>query len=102
MPAFLVTVLGGVVLWSNHQTTAFPGAPVYGLHNVDELLLVLQGPVDLVVVSSPEINHDVLVPEEEHHCRRVVQLIHGVEIRDLCDVNKVDDRKVLYGLSYCC
>ena len=99
---FLVAVLGGVVLWSDHQTAAFPGAPVNSLHDVDELLLVLQGPVDLVVVSCPEIDHDVLVPEEEHHRRRVVQLVHGVEIRDLCDVNEIDDCKVLYGLSYCC
>ena len=39
--------------------------PVNGLHNVDHLLLVLHGPVDLVVVTSSQINHDVFVPE--HH-----------------------------------
>ena len=37
--------------------------PVNGLHNVNHLLLVLHGPVDLVVVTSTQINHDVLVPE---------------------------------------
>ena len=36
--------------------------PVNGLHNVDHLLLVLHGPVDLVVVTSAKVNHDVLVP----------------------------------------
>ena len=39
--------------------------PVNGLHNVNHLLLVLHGPVDLVVVTSTQINHDVFVPE--HH-----------------------------------
>ena len=63
MAVFLVTVLGGVVLGSDHQTTALPGTPVDRLHNVNELLLVLEGPVDLVVVSRPEIDHNVLVPE---------------------------------------
>ena len=41
--------------------------PVNGLHNVDHLLLVLHGPIDLVVVTSSQINHDVFVPE--HHIK---------------------------------
>ena len=45
-----------------------------------EYLLVLHGPVDLVVVSGAEIDHHVLVPEEEHDRARVVQLVHLVEI----------------------
>jgi hypothetical protein len=81
-----VAVFGGVVLWSNHQTTALAGTPVDGLHDVNEFLLILQGPVDLVVVSCPKINHDVLVPEEEHHRRWIIQLVHGVEVRNLGDV----------------
>src|SRR6266540_3297122 len=98
----LVTIFGGVVLWRIHLTMAFPGTPVDSLNNVNELLLVLQGPVDLVIVSCPKINQNVLIPEEEHHCRRIIQLIQGVEIRNPGDVNKVDNCKVLYGLSYCC
>lgn len=38
-------------------------------------LLVGHGPVDLVVVTRPQIDHDVLVAEEEHQRARVVQLI---------------------------
>jgi len=63
----LVTVLGGIVLWSNHQITALPGTPIPSLYNVNKLMLVLQGPIDLIVVSCPKINHDALVSEEEHH-----------------------------------
>lgn len=36
------------------------GAPVDGLDDVDELLLLLKRPVDLVIVTSPQIDHDVL------------------------------------------
>ena len=39
-------------------------------------LFVLHGPIDLVVVSRAQINHDVLVTEEEHTGARVVQLVH--------------------------
>lgn len=57
-----VSVLGGVVLWRHDQPTALAGPPVHRLDDVDHLLLVLHGPVDLVVVASAQIDHDVLVP----------------------------------------
>lgn len=47
------------------------------------LLLVVEGPRDLVVVSGAEIDHDVLVSEKEHHGAGVVQLVHIVEVRHL-------------------
>ena len=96
----LVTVLGGVIFGSDDETTSLPGSTVDGLNNVDELLLVLESPVDLVVVTGSEINHDVLVPEEEHHRGRVVELVHGVEIRHLRYVHQVYHRKVLYRLRH--
>lgn len=89
-----VAILGGVVLGGDNETASFSGAPVDGLHNVHHLLLVLQGPVDLVVVASAQINHDVLVSEEEHHCARVVQLVHLVEVRHLRDVHQVQSSKI--------
>jgi len=95
----LVTVLGGVVLWSNHQTTALPSTPIPSLYNVNKLMLVLQGPIDLIVVSCPKINHDALASEEEHHCRLIIQFIQGVKVRNLSYINEVDNGKVLYGLS---
>jgi len=61
-----VAVFGGVIFGSDDETATLPGAAVNGLDDVDELLLVLESPIDLVVVASAEIDHDVLVPEEEH------------------------------------
>ena len=90
----LVAILGGVILGSNHKTTPLPRPTVHGLNDVDELLLVLESPVDLVVVPGAKINHNVLVPEEEHDGGRVVELVHGVEIRDLGDVHQVNHSKV--------
>ena len=78
-----VSVLCRVVLWRDHETPTLPGAPVDGLHDVHHLLLVLHGPVDLVVVSRAQVDHDVLVAEEEHDGARVVQLVHLVEVGDL-------------------
>lgn len=57
-----VSVLGGVVLWRHDQPTALAGPPVHRLDDVDHLLLVLHGPVDLVVVAGAQIDHDMLVP----------------------------------------
>ena len=45
------------------------------LDNVDELLLVLHRPLDLVVVARSQVDHNVLVTEEEHDGARVVQLV---------------------------
>lgn len=71
----LVSVLGRVVLGRDNETAALARAAVYSLYDVDHLLLILQGPVDLVVVSGAQINHDVFVAEEEHHRARVIQFI---------------------------
>jgi len=61
-------------LGTDDETAALLGAAVDGLDDVDELLLVLEDPVELVVVAGAEIAHDVLVAEEEHDGARVVQL----------------------------
>ena len=75
-----VSVLGGIILRRYDQTSTFPGPAVDCLHNVYKLLGVLHGPVDLVVVSGAQINHDVFVAVEEHAGARVVQLVHLVEL----------------------
>lgn len=72
-----------IVLRADYQTSALLGAPEHSLKDVDELLLIVQHPVQFVVVSGTEIAHYVLVAEEEHDGAGVVQLVHGVEIRDL-------------------
>ena len=94
----LVLVLCGVVLGRHHNTPALDRAPVYGLYDVDHLLLVLQRPVDLVVVTRAQIDHDVLVPVEEHGGAGVVQLVHLVEVWHLSDVHQVAHSKVLHLL----
>ena len=58
-----VSVLGGVILGRHDETAPLPRTPVHRLNNVHQLLLILHGPVDLVVVASAKINHYVLVPE---------------------------------------
>ena len=60
-----VSVFRGVVLWGHDQAAALAGAPVNSLDDVDHLLLVLHGPVDLVVVAGAQVDHDVLVPAGE-------------------------------------
>lgn len=81
-------------LRTNDQTTTLLRALVDGLNNVDELLLVLQHPIQLVVVAGAKIAHHVFISVEEHDRHRIVELVHRVEIRDLVDVAKVDDGKI--------
>merc|ERR1711977_317469 len=71
----LVPPLGGVVLGRHDKTSPLPRAFVHGLDDVDHLLLVGHGPADLVVVTSAEIDHDVLVAEEEHGRAGIVELV---------------------------
>ncbi len=55
--------------------------------NVNQFLAVRQGPVDLVVVTRPQIDHDVLVAKEKHHRAWIVQFIHGSEVGHFSNVN---------------
>mmetsp|Transcript_24401 Transcript_24401/g.68570 ORF Transcript_24401/g.68570 Transcript_24401/m.68570 type:complete len:225 (-) Transcript_24401:8-682(-) len=90
-----VLVLCRVVLGAYNKAAALLGAAVDGLNDVDHLLLVGQRPVDLVVVARAQVDHDVLVAEEEHGRARVEQLVHGVEVGHLGDVHDVDDGELL-------
>lgn len=84
---------------ADNQTTALLGTLVDGLDDVDQLLLVLQHPVQLVVVSGTEITHHVLVAIEEHDGHAVVKLIHLIEVRDLINIAKVDYCEVCWCVS---
>lgn len=97
-----VAVSGGVVLGTDDQTTALLCAAVYGLDDVDELLLVLKYPVELVVISRAKIAHHVFVAEEEHEGDGVVKLVHLLKVGDLVDVADVDDGKVLDAVCDAC
>lgn len=59
------------------ECTLGPHSEAAYLDDVDKLLFVFHGPVDLVVVTSAKVNHNVLVPEEEHARARIVQLVPG-------------------------
>ena len=92
----LVAILGRVVFRRDDQTPAFTCAQVDGLDDVDHFLLVLQCPVDFVVITGAQIDHDVLISEEKHHRAGVVKLVHLVEIRHFCYVDQIDDCEIVY------
>jgi len=83
-----------LTLRANDQTPPLLRALVDRLDDVDQLLLVLEHPIELVVVTGPEVAHHVLVAVEEHDRHRIVQLVHDVEVGDLIDVAQVDHGEV--------
>ena len=68
---------------SRYVHESFPKAKKC-VDNVNIFLLVVHRPIDLVVVPGPQVNHHVLVSEEEHDSHWVVQLVHSIEVWDLC------------------
>jgi len=91
----LVLVSGGIILGRDHETASFGSPSVYRFNYVDKLLLIIHGPVDLIVISSSQVNHDMLITIEKHDSARIIQLVHLIEIGDLSDVAQVYHRKVL-------
>lgn len=91
----LVSISGRVVLGTDDQTPALLGSSIDGLDDIDQLLLVLQDPVQLVVVSGSKITHHVFVAEEEHDGHGVVKLVHLVEVGHLIQIADIDDSEVL-------
>jgi hypothetical protein len=81
--AALVSVFRRVIFGRHHETSSLACPSVDDFDDVRNLLLAVQGPVDLVVVTSPKVDHDVLVSKKKHYGARIVQLVHGVEIRNL-------------------
>lgn len=94
MPSSALQEPTDLTLRTNNQTTTLLRALVDGLDDVDQLLLVLQYPIQLVIVTRSEIAHHVFIAVEKHDRHRIVELVHGVEIRDLVDVAQVDDGEV--------
>lgn len=71
---------------TNDKTTALLRSLVDGFDDVDQLLLILQHPVEFVVVTGSKVAHHVFVPVEEHNGHRVVKLVHRIELWNLIDV----------------
>ena len=84
-----------IILRTNDQTPPLLRALVDRLDNINQLLLILQHPVELVVVAGAEIAHHVLVAEEEHEGDGIVEFVHLLEVGDLVEVADVDDGEVL-------
>jgi hypothetical protein len=113
-----------LTLWTDYQTTTFLRATVDGLDNINQLLLILQDPVQLIVISGTEIAHHVFIAEEEHEGDGIVEFygrgvsanlerktprpqiqkqphngvlltVHLLEVGDLIEITDVDNSKVL-------
>lgn len=82
-----------IVLGTNYEAATLLGTSVDGLDNIDQFLFILQHPVELVIIPSSKITHDMFVPEEKHNGAWIIKLIHLVEVRDAINVANVDDGK---------
>ena len=65
-------------------------------------MLILQHPIELVIVTGSEIAHHVLITEEEHESDWVVELVHLLEVWHLVEVANIDDGKVLDAVGDAC
>lgn len=92
----LISVARRVIFWGDDQTATLGCTSIDSFDNVDQLLLVVHCPIYLIVVTSAKIDHNMFVPIKEHHCTWVIQLIHLVEVRNVSDINQIDDREVLH------
>ncbi len=70
----LVPITSRVILRADNQTSALLRTTIDRLQDIDQLLLVLQYPVQLIIITRAEITHHVLVSEEEHDGHWVIQL----------------------------
>ena len=87
---------------TDNQTATLLCPSVDSLYNINELLLVLQDPVQFVVVAGAKVAHHVLIPEEEHKGHWVVQLVHLFEVGYLIKVANIDDGKILDTICDTC
>lgn len=72
-----------ITLWTNDQPPPLFRPSINCLDDINQLLLILQHPVQLVVVARAEIAHHVFVAEEKHERDRVVEFVHLFEIGHL-------------------
>lgn len=90
-----VPVARAVILRTHDQTPPLLRTLVHRLQDVDDFLLVLQHPIQFVVITRPKITHHMFIPKEEHDGARVVEFVHLLEIGHLVQIAEVDDGKVL-------
>ena len=90
-----IFVLRRVILWGDDKTLSFTRSSIHNLQYIYQLLLVIQSPNHLIIVSCSEVYHDVSISEEEHDCACIIQFVHCVEVGHLRDVNDVEHCKFL-------
>ena len=72
---------GRVILRTVDQTSSLLSAFVNNLQDINHLLLIVQHPVDLVVITRTKVTHHMLISEEEHDRASIVELVHLIESR---------------------
>lgn len=90
----LVPVPRRIILRADNQPSTFSRALIDRLNDINQLLFILQDPVQFIIIPRTKITHHMFIPEEEHDGDGVVQLIHLVEIRHFVDIAKIDDSEV--------
>ena len=68
----LILILGRIILGRYDETPSLACPPIHHFDNVDKFLFVGQCPIDLVVVTRTQIDHDVFVAIKEHGRASVV------------------------------
>lgn len=84
-----------LTLRTDNQTATLLRSTINSLDDINQLLLILQHPVQLVIVAGAEVAHHVLVAEEEHEGDGIIEFIHLLKIGNLVEVADVDDGEVL-------
>jgi hypothetical protein len=92
---YLIPIPRRVILRTDHQTPPFLRPSIYRLQNIHQLALILQHPIQLIVISGTKITHHMLIAEEEHDRHGIVEFVHGLEVRHLVQVAEIDGREVL-------
>ena len=99
LKAILVPIPRRIILRTNHQPPPLLRAPKNRFHNINQFLLILQHPIQLIIVSSSKIAHHVFIAEEEHDGHWVVEFVHLLEVGHLVEVAEVDDGEVFDALG---
>jgi hypothetical protein len=101
-PAFgLVLVLGRIVLGRDHQPPALSRPAIDHFDNVNHFLFVRQRPIDFVVVSGSEIDHDVFVSVKEHGRATAYVVVECLYESILFVCCRVVQSQSQYRLSFC-
>jgi hypothetical protein len=69
-PPHLIQPLGRIILGTNRQSLPLTRRLIRHLHNIHQLLLILNLKVYLVIVPRAKVDLNVLVPPEKHDCAR--------------------------------